>query len=132
MHLTLHDYPEDELVSVSQDYDPKSMDLEFIDFKYADGLHLEGQVLKAQETLHFWGLLDASIEHICGRCLESVIEQMKQPFDLYYEIKGKESVETTEDLREVLILAHPIHFYCRPDCKGLCPKCGTNQNEKPC
>ncbi len=132
MQLVLHDYPEDEIISVSQDYDPQALDLEFVDLKYAGGLRLEGEVQKSSETLHFWGSLGARVEHLCARCLESVIEQRDLPFDLYYEIKGLESVETTEDLREVLVLDHPIHFYCRPDCKGLCPKCGINKNEKTC
>ena len=132
MHLTLHDFPEDELVPVSQDYDPKALDLEFVDLKYENGLHLDGQVLKSQETLHFSGHLSADIEHICGRCLEPVKERMNLPFDFYYEIKGRESLETVEDLREALVLDHPIHFYCRSDCKGLCPKCGVNLNEKTC
>ncbi len=132
MHLTLHDFPEDEVVSVGQDYDPKTLDLEFFDYKYAEGLHLGGEVLKAGGTLHFWGRLNSRIEHTCGRCLESVMEPLNQPFDLYYEIKGKESVDATEDLREILILAYPIRFYCRSECQGLCPKCGINRNEKNC
>lgn len=132
MRLVLHEFPEDEIVSVSQDYDPKALDLEFVDLKYAGGLHLDGEVQKSQDTLHFWGQLSSRVEHLCARCLEPVPEEKDLPFDLYYEIKGLESVETTDDLREVLVLDHPIHFYCRPDCKGLCPKCGINRNEKAC
>ena len=132
MLRSLHDFPEDGIVSVSQDYDPKALDLEFFDYKYAEGLHLGGEVQKTEETLHFWGQLNSRIEHICGRCLEAVMEPLDQPFDLYYEVKGRESVDATEDLREILILAYPIRFYCRPECKGLCPKCGTNRNEKMC
>ena len=132
MQLVLREFPEDEVLPVSQDYDPKALDLEFVDLKYASGLHLQGEVLKGQETLHFWGSLSAQIEHLCARCLEAVVRPMDLPFDLYYEIQGKESIDTTDDLREVLVLDHPIHFYCRPDCKGLCPQCGVNLNEKTC
>lgn len=35
-------------------------------------------------------------------------------------------------VREYLILAIPIRPLCKPDCKGLCPVCGENQNETTC
>jgi uncharacterized protein len=35
-------------------------------------------------------------------------------------------------VREYALLAVPITPLCRPDCKGLCPVCGENQNETTC
>ena len=35
-------------------------------------------------------------------------------------------------LREQLLLALPTYPVCRDDCKGLCPVCGTNLNEREC
>ncbi|HZZ86060.1 MAG TPA: DUF177 domain-containing protein [Anaeromyxobacteraceae bacterium] len=35
-------------------------------------------------------------------------------------------------VREQLLLALPGYPVCREDCKGLCPKCGTNLNERDC
>ncbi len=132
MKLVLRDYSEDELISVSQDYDPKELDLEFVDLKYTDKLRLEGQVLKSSESLHFWGELNAPVERICGRCVIPVKDKIDQPFDLYYEIKGLEEIETLDDLRETLIVDHPVQYVCRQSCKGLCPQCGANLNEKAC
>lgn len=34
--------------------------------------------------------------------------------------------------REQLILALPTYPVCREDCKGLCPVCGANLNEREC
>jgi uncharacterized protein len=34
--------------------------------------------------------------------------------------------------REDFLLSIPISAVCRPDCRGLCPKCGKNWNEGPC
>ena len=31
-----------------------------------------------------------------------------------------------------ILLELPSVVYCREDCKGLCPKCGTTLNEKDC
>lgn len=35
-------------------------------------------------------------------------------------------------LREQILLALPMHALCREDCKGLCPVCGQDLNEKEC
>ena len=34
-------------------------------------------------------------------------------------------------IREEVILATPQAPLCRPDCRGLCPRCGLDLNEKP-
>ncbi|WP_038057709.1 YceD family protein [Thermodesulfobacterium hydrogeniphilum] len=35
-------------------------------------------------------------------------------------------------LREEIFLSIPYKKLCKPDCKGLCPICGTNLNKKTC
>ncbi|MBM3313594.1 DUF177 domain-containing protein [candidate division WOR-3 bacterium] len=35
-------------------------------------------------------------------------------------------------VRDAIHLAVPIAPRCRPDCRGLCPKCGANLNQGPC
>lgn len=41
-------------------------------------------------------------------------------------------VDLTPFIREALILNIPFAPVCREDCKGLCPKCGTNKNQAVC
>jgi len=130
--IVLRDLNEDEPKELQAEYNPKSLDLEFVDLKYEGPLHLRAMALKSQKTLHFWGDLTARVEEICARCLESVHEDVDRPFDLFYETEDKEEIDTLDDLREVLILEHPVSFLCRPDCKGLCPQCGCNFNLETC
>ncbi len=132
MNLRLADYKEGVEVPVRKDYDPGDLDIEFVDLKYSKPLSMEGTVEKGADTLVFRGQLSSEIEHICGRCLIPIRSVLDQPFELYYEIQGKEFVDTTDDLREVLILEHPIIFVCRENCKGLCPQCGVNLNDENC
>ena len=35
-------------------------------------------------------------------------------------------------LREAVLLELPFNLRCRPDCKGLCQRCGADLNEGPC
>jgi uncharacterized protein len=40
--------------------------------------------------------------------------------------------DVTDTVRQTLVLALDMKPLCRPDCKGLCPVCKTNWNEKTC
>ena len=31
-----------------------------------------------------------------------------------------------------MIMANPAKVLCSKDCKGICPKCGTNLNKEKC
>ena len=54
------------------------------------------------------------------------------PFDLTYDVHGRETVDTTNDLRDLLILGHPDRFLCNTNCRGICPRCGANLNRETC
>ena len=44
---------------------------------------------------------------------------------------GKE-IDLDPILREQLLLALPGYPVCKDDCKGLCPVCGANLNDREC
>ena len=132
MKLLLADFKEGVPTDVQHIYDPKKMDIEFVDLKYLRDLKLEGTVEKAPDTLIFRGQLATEIERTCGRCLTTAPSPFDELFEFFYEIEGKEEIDTTDDIREVLLLDHPLSFVCRESCKGLCPHCGINLNELQC
>lgn len=41
-------------------------------------------------------------------------------------------LDLDELVREDIYLSLPQRFLCKPDCKGLCPECGADLNEKSC
>ena len=47
----------------------------------------------------------------------------------YYQ---KDSLFLEDVLREQVLLALPVKTLCKPDCKGLCPRCGENRNSTAC
>lgn len=132
MLIKLSDFKEGEITPVHRDYDPKKLDLEFVDMAYTESVQLKGTVEKSPETLNFSGELKSQIEQTCGRCLKVIREDLHCPFEFFYETKDKDTIDTTDDLRETLILDHPLSFLCKEDCCGLCPQCGVNWNEKKC
>ena len=41
-------------------------------------------------------------------------------------------VDISSIVREELLLALPEYSVCRPDCRGLCPRCGIDLNQSTC
>ncbi|MCR5502732.1 MAG: DUF177 domain-containing protein [Lachnospiraceae bacterium] len=83
----------------------------------------------------------------CDRCLKDT----EVPFSLSFEreLLSKELRDEAEEpeecgyleenlldvyglIEEELLLSLPEKVLCRKDCKGLCPVCGANRNEKEC
>lgn len=132
MLIKLQDYKEGEIVPVQHQYDPKKLDVESVDLHYTDPLTMEGTVEKGTGVLTFRGTLHGRTELVCGRCLDKTPSELEKDFELYYETEGKDSIDATDDLRELLILDQPIAFFCKEKCLGLCPKCGINRNQSSC
>src|ERR1017187_4326015 len=89
----------------------------------------------------------------CARCVEPVKIPLAADYDLisrpvtadteapersitapeteicYYQ---EDSLSLEDVLREQVLLALPVRTLCKPDCKGLCPRCGENRNSKAC
>lgn len=96
------------------------------------------------------GLLSAPLVHMCRRCLDRVDRLLQLPIDLLWaapdalsddpggdaELRvlepGANEIDLGEAIREELMLAAPRYVVCREDCRGFCPRCGTNRNEEPC
>ena len=112
--------------------------------------HGKHQIIK---DIRLRGRLSAGLELLCARCLEPVPQEIARDFELLYRPlgadAGRDELSVTaaeadigyyqgdgillEDvLREQVLLALPLKVTCREDCRGLCPQCGQNLNEKQC
>jgi uncharacterized protein len=52
--------------------------------------------------------------------------------DLEYSVYDGEEIDLTPFIREQMLLALPTRPLCSDDCRGLCPRCGANRNERDC
>jgi uncharacterized protein len=105
-------------------------------------------------SFHVAGTVSASPELECSRCLKRFTFPVKgaaMDFDLLPEgtlrqgtehelgraeldtefYRGDE-IEPKEFIREQVLLALPMVPVHREDCKGLCPVCGADLNEREC
>ena len=83
----------------------------------------------------------------CRRCLEPVAVQIDEELGRLYRsgedlaedesedvlpLPAGSELDLSEPVREQVLLAVPRFVHCREECKGLCPRCGTNLNEATC
>ncbi len=92
----------------------------------------------------------------CSRCLEPFlyslkvdfklelrnVDRLNRPSDLEAEAEETDEikyfcendnyVDITKDLEELILVNLPMKPLCRPDCLGICPKCGANRNQGEC
>ena len=80
------------------------------------------------------GSVSAPVGAVCGRCLEDIEFTLDAgELHLFFELEeNQEILEVDEELRAELLLALPMNPLCSDDCRGLCPVCGGNLNEKQC
>lgn len=95
------------------------------------------------------GTVEAVLDQSCRRCLRDVALPFEDELTLVFaptdelgtdddtgEIRplpaeGRE-IGLGEAIREELVLGVPAFVLCRPDCRGLCPRCGVDRNEEEC
>ena len=70
----------------------------------------------------------------CGRCLARVEREISaNEIKFFIDLaQAAEEVDISEDIRSEILLELPMVLLCRPDCKGLCPVCGTDLNRGKC
>jgi len=92
-------------------------------------------------------------ELACARCIQPMEQKLKGEFDLIFRpagvdaATGERAITTDETeigyyqqsgllledvLREQVLLSLPDRILCKPDCKGLCPRCGQDLNLADC
>jgi len=105
-------------------------------------------------VFHVNGTVEATASLECSRCLKRFpfgVKETAMDFDLVPEGSQKLSaehelgrseldvefyrggeIEPNDFIREQLLLAVPMVPLHSPDCKGLCPVCGGDRNERDC
>jgi uncharacterized protein len=122
------DYPQ---AQVSEDVTLAPLQGTFAATRTSRGIYITGELHSS-----------ASIE--CVRCLETAVLPITMHLDeLFYYPPSEASpgefavgedgfIDLGPLLRDLSLLEVPVQSFCRPDCRGICPKCGQNLNEALC
>ena len=104
-----------------------------------DPLEVEVTMEGASGGVFAAGTASALVEHTCHRCTTPWREQIEVPFgemisgadDADYPLEG-EVADLEAPIRDTVLLALPLVPTCRPDCRGLCGRCGADLNTGAC
>ena len=132
---------------------------EFPDLVSPPSPELAGQIMPGSKPTRLWdgallsGTMAVDVTLRCSRCVEHFTSHLTAEFELTLVAELPEEYESehqlTEDesyfvaledgflnlsavAAEQLDLALPQKPICQPECKGLCPTCGTNRNLLEC
>jgi uncharacterized protein len=94
------------------------------------------------------GMVEGVLDQQCRRCLDPVAVPLREEVTFVFappDLLGDDAdgeirvlpaqdpdVDLAEPIREEVVLVAPSYVLCEPDCRGLCPQCGTDLNEATC
>ena len=94
-------------------------------------LEVQLSVARHESGTSYSGTVAGEWELVCVRCLGPARQRFRTGVEGDVP-SGSQTLDVTEEMRQALVLALPNHARCREDCKGLCPRCGGNRNERAC
>lgn len=109
-------------------------------------LEVECQLDNLAARVYVRGEVRGAARSACHRCLASFDRAVAASFATTLQRGGR--VESDDEVvaipetateydvsgrvREAVVLDEPIQLLCRPDCRGLCPRCGADLNAAIC
>ena len=132
MKISLKNIKEDKPLLLEEEIDAEDLDLDIGVMSFPEAIQVKAEAWKTGDDLTVQAHIEGERQFTCSLCLEEFNNLFEKDITLHYDIKGLDSVTLDPDIREEIILDHPIRVLCRPDCRGLCAFCGTNLNEGSC
>lgn len=129
------------------------LDLDNPTFRLKGDAQVSGEIRKGTAQIDMNGTISAPAEIDCARCLEPISRELTFDFaasfvapenfavdkerevsgeDLDVDVLESNQIDLKQIVREQIVLNFPEQVFCKPDCKGLCPKCGANRNLIDC
>ncbi len=108
---------------------------------------VSGRLAETGDQEFFWrGHLAGRVRGNCRRCLTDVVYPLEQDVEVLFSADPDAAddpavypveapvirVDVRPAVREEVALAVSAFPLCRPDCAGLCPRCGADLNTGPC
>lgn len=133
--------------------EPGEIDLDTEGVRLVGGVVVKGELVKHAAETVVTGDIKAPLEIDCTRCLAPIERVLDTGFhasliatemltserevqldekELDTDVIDGDKIDLTDLVREQVLLNLPEQVYCREDCKGLCPTCGTDLNTNEC
>ncbi len=115
-------------------------------FPVTEPVRAAGTVRNTAGVLILTGSVQTTLHGVCDRCASEFSREVSYPIrvtlvseladeqdedDAVFQLVG-DSADLDDIVRTVFVLSMDSKQLCRPDCKGLCCRCGANLNDGPC
>ena len=129
---------------------PAEIELDLEEAQFVEEIHGHLQLSRRVEDVYVKGSFSASVEVECRCCVEpfatSILGDVAvqfcptdaaTPSDPWQADTGEryylgDTIDLSEEVRQILILEIPNWPLCSEECRGLCPQCGENLNVVDC
>ena len=115
-------------------------------FPVSEPVEASGVVRNTAGVLMMTGTVHTTIHGVCDRCASDFDSYVEFPINvvLVTELSNEDnedegvfpleadSADLEEIVRTVFVLNMDSKLLCKPDCKGLCCRCGKDLNDGPC
>ena len=132
MKIVLSNFKNNKSLVLEEEINPEDLELDIGMMHFPDPLRLKVEAWKSDSDLTVDAHIEGERNFTCSLCLEEFNNLFEKDFTLHYDIKGRDSVMIDQEIRDEIILDHPIRILCSPQCRGLCPFCGVNLNQETC
>lgn len=132
MKISLRELPEGRPEILEETIRPEDLDLEIGVMHFEAPIRVKAEAWKEKNDLTVQLNVSGRRRFTCSSCLDEFNNLFEKDLTLHYDIKGLETVTLDAEIRDEILLDHPIRVTCRPDCRGLCPACGANRNREQC
>ena len=131
---------------------PFSVSVDLSDLRYgvscpvSEPVVAQGVVRNTAGVLELTGELSTTLHGVCDRCAAAFTRAITIP--VHAVLVPEQELEQAEDewtfgihdgcadltdiVTTAFVLGLDSQLLCRPDCKGICFRCGKNLNEGPC
>jgi len=128
----------------SVDFSLSLDDCEFTDDSISGTASANGVITNHSGVIVLKGELLPDLNVSCARCGKSfkynatiplnakITDKLANDDEEEFVLLVDHQLDIEELVRTALILELPSRFLCKEDCKGLCPVCGCDLNEKQC
>ena len=147
MRLGLSDIIHSPGASISFSDSVDLSDLRFgTSYPVSEPVNISGTVRNTADVLMMKGTITTRLHGVCDRCAADFTQDVEIPVDvvLVEELANEDNedewvfpleadgADLEEIVRTVFVLNMDSKLLCKPDCKGLCCRCGKNLNDGPC
>ncbi|MCA9727828.1 MAG: DUF177 domain-containing protein [Candidatus Eisenbacteria bacterium] len=129
------------------------LDLTEAGFQTEAPVVFRARIYRVGNRIEVNGTVTAGLRLACGKCLEEFDQRIQVDVRVYAEPRPSRDhrpeeevreddlgmvyhdgqiLDLTEEVRQSVLVEVPWHPQCREDCRGLCPRCGTNWNTAQC